>query len=150
MEINRATLDDVPGLCALLQVLFTQEAEFTADGGKQRRGLEQIIRSSDLGEILVAREAGRILGMINLLFTVSTALGGPVAVFEDMVVAPDTRRRGIGSALLEGAIERAVQKGCRRISLLADPDNDAAHRFYRRHGFERSSMVTFRRNLDGL
>ena len=86
--------------------------------------------------------------MINILYTVSTALGGPGAVFEDMIVSPRSRGGGIGSALLGRAIELAETKGCRRITLLADSDNEDAHRFYRRQGFSRSTMLTFRLLLD--
>jgi len=148
MKISRAAAADIPALCDLLHDLFSREAEFEPDRDAQARGLAALIDDPGIGDILVARESGRVLGMINILYTVSTALGGPVAVFEDMIVSPDKRGAGIGSALLAGAIEVAGTKGCGRITLLADGDNEAAHRFYRRHGFSRSSMVTFRLMLD--
>ncbi|MGQ0672875.1 MAG: GNAT family N-acetyltransferase, partial [Hyphomicrobium sp.] len=37
--------------------------------------------------------------------------------------------------------------GCRRITLLTDGDNAAAHRFYERAGFTRSAMVPYRLGL---
>jgi GNAT superfamily N-acetyltransferase len=148
MNITRAITADIPELCVLLHDLFSRETEFEPDPEAQARGLATVIDDPAVGDILVARESGRVLGMINVLYTVSTALGGPVAVFEDMIVSPDSRGDGIGTALLGRAIDLAETKGCRRITLLADSDNEAAHRFYRRHGFSRSTMLTFRLLLD--
>ncbi len=147
MNITQATSSDIQALCGLLAVLFTQEAEFSPDGEAQRRGLDRILRHPEIGHILVAREDGRILAMVNLLYTVSTALGGRVALLEDMVVAPDARGAGIGSRLLEYAIQFARTQGCERITLLADRDNESAQRFYRRHGFGISPMIPLRLSL---
>jgi GNAT superfamily N-acetyltransferase len=148
MKITRAVTEDIPELCVLLHELFSREAEFVPDHDAQVRGLAAVIDDPAVGEILVARESERVLGMINVLYTVSTALGGPVAIFEDMIVSSACRGDGIGTALLCDAIELVKSKNCMRISLLADSDNEAAHRFYSRHGFSRSSMLTFRLLLD--
>ena len=147
MSIRIATPADIPALCQLLAQLFAQEAEFTPDPAAQQRGLAAIIDDPALGEILVAVADGRIVAMVNLLYTVSTALGAPVALLEDMVVDTSTRGAGLGSALLEAAIAHAQNRGCRRITLLTDGDNLAAQRFYRRHGFAPSPMMALRQAL---
>ena len=85
--------------------------------------------------------------MVNLLYTVSTALGSRVAILEDMVVSPKIRGQNVGSSLIEYALDYARKQGCQRITLLTDSDNIAAHRFYERHGFSRSTMVPFRLDL---
>ena len=144
MTIRIATLDDVPDLCQLLELLFSQEAEFVPDRALARAGLEQIIAQPERGRILVARDEAAIVGMVNLLFTISTALGGRVALLEDMIVHPARRGGGAGSQLLRAAIEAAREAGCRRISLLTDRDNEAAQNFYQKHGFTPSDMVTLR------
>ncbi|MCP4982320.1 MAG: GNAT family N-acetyltransferase [Gammaproteobacteria bacterium] len=149
MKITTACPQDIPQLCELLESLFVQEAEFTPDREAQTKGLVAVIDGKDVGDILVVRRKGRIIGMVNLLYTVSTALGERVALLEDMVVATDARQRGIGSKLIRHAIEFARGKGCRRITLLTDDDNEGAHRFYQRHGFSRSSMVSFRLSVPG-
>lgn len=148
MHIDIATASDIPALQQLLAILFEQEAEFTPDAAAQRRGLAHIIGDPAIGAILVARAAGEVIGMVNLLFTVSTALGARVAVLEDMIVAPAARGRGTGSQLLSYAIEWARAQGCRRITLLTDRTNEAAQRFYARHGFVSSDMVPMRLALD--
>ena len=149
MEITEATIADIPELCVLLESLYSQEAEFKPNHEVQARGLAAIINSSEVGGIMVARRSGEIIGMVNLLYTVSTALGGRVALLEDVVVSPKARGLGVGSKLINQSIEFAKEKGCKRITLLTDHDNEGSHRFYQRHGFTRSSMVVFRRSLDG-
>ncbi|MFD2838495.1 GNAT family N-acetyltransferase [Azotobacter vinelandii] len=141
MEIRPASAADIPALCHLLDQLFAQEAEFTPDREAQQRGLAAIIEDPRVGEILLAEEDGRPLGMVNLLYTISTALGTPVALLEDMVVDATARGRGLGTQLLEAAAATARRRGCRRITLLTDADNLDAQRFYARQGFARSPMI---------
>lgn len=148
MHIRTATPADLPALCRLLDQLFAQEAEFTPDRAVQERGLQSIIGNAATGEILVVCEGERLLGMVNLLYTVSTALGAPAALLEDMVVDAGDRGRGLGTRLLEAAIATARSRGCRRITLLTDADNAEAQRFYARSGFARSPMIPLRLALD--
>lgn len=148
MEIQTAVSADIPQLCLLLDTLFSQEAEFKPDSELQALGLGAIIEGDGIGDILVAKQSEQIIGMVNLLYTVSTALGSRVAILEDLVIAPQHRGLGVGSALLKHAIDFARQKGCKRITLLTDNDNESAHRFYEQHGFIESSMQAYRLFLD--
>lgn len=148
VQLGAATPDDVPVLCTLLGELFAQEAEFRSDPPAHARALQHIIDDPALGAILVARRGEDVVGMVNLLYTVSTALGDRVALLEDMVVSIAARGNGIGSALLDAAIAHAADAGCKRITLLTDPDNIAAQRLYARHGFTRSNMLALRRRLE--
>lgn len=150
MHIEPATPDDIPRLCELLTLLFTQEAEFSPDTSKQAAGLRQIIESPSVGAILAARDGSSIVGMVNVLFTVSTALGTRAALLEDVIVDPARRGQGLGGQLIEAAIAFARDAGCRRITLTTDADNVDAHRFYRRHGFEASTMLTMRRGIEAV
>ena len=122
MHVTPATAADIPALCELLDLLFTQEAEFAPDRDAQISGLRTIIDDP--------------------------ALGTRVALLEDMVIAPDARGRGLGGDLLEAALRHARERGCRRITLLTDADNFRAQLFYRRHGFSASPMLPYRRMLE--
>ncbi len=144
---ERASESDVPALSELLDLLFTQEVEFKPDTAAQCKGLSTIIRTPDLGAILVAREGCTVLAMVNLLFTISTAIGERVALLEDMIVLPSARGSGIGSELLSFAIDFARLSGAKRITLLTDRENTSAQRFYARHGFSESTMIPLRRIL---
>lgn len=61
-KIEPATPGDVPELVELLNLLFTQEADFKPDRAKQERGLRLIIGSPNVGVILAARDGGPVLG----------------------------------------------------------------------------------------
>lgn len=143
-SIGTATAEDIPQMAELLGVLFSQEKEFAPDSRRQAGGLRLIIESPGTGVILLQREGSRVVGMVNLLFTVSTFLGTRVAILEDMIVHPDFRGKGTGRALLNAAIERAKAEGCGRITLLTDMDNAAAKSLYRQAGFVESAMTPMR------
>ncbi|MGY6277020.1 GNAT family N-acetyltransferase [Methylomonas sp. MgM2] len=142
--IAEASEGDIPALCDLLGVLFGQEAEFEPNAQNQRRGLAEIIANPAVGRIFVARSGDNAAGMINLLFSISTALGGRVAWLEDMVVAPAYRGKGVGSALLTHAVGYCRAQGVKRITLLTDASNIEAQRFYKKQGFARSEMLPMR------
>lgn len=148
IAIRTATHDDIPALVRLLGQLFAQEAEFHPDDRAQARGLAAILADARIGSILIAEHGDKPVGMANLLYTVSTALGGRVAILEDMVIDEECRGAGFGRALLAAAIERARADGCLRITLLTDTDNARAQRLYGSFGFKRSAMVPFRLMLE--
>jgi len=147
IAIDDASPQDIPALCDLLDLLFAQEADFTPDRAKQERGLRLILDDVRVGAILVARDGAQVVGMVNLLFTVSTAEGARAMLLEDMIVRPDYRGQGVGLALIEAAIARAAATGCARITLLTDEDNTQAQWFYGRAGFRRSAMIPMRRAI---
>jgi len=147
MHVSVATPANLPVLCELLRELFSMETEFTPDTDAQVRGLTQILSNPEIGTILVATEDQAVVGMVSVLYTVSTALGSPAALLEDMIVARAARGKGIGTMLLQAAFQTARARGCRRITLLTDASNASAQRFYARHGFHRSAMVPMRVEL---
>ena len=150
VEYGTAVARDLPQLVELLGILFTQEAEFTPDAEKQKKGLEAILASPAIGKIYVAREGKQVLGMATLLFTVSTAEGGRAAWFEDLVVHPEQRRRGIATDLLKYVVAQARAEGVVRLTLLTDMQNERAQALYRRVGFVGSPMRPMRLKLKKL
>ena len=144
MKIEMATTSDILTLCTLLDYLFSQEVEFKPDHEIQSRGLEMILNNNNIGNIIVAKKNEKIIGMVILLYTISTAMGERVALLEDMVVSPSERELSIGSMLLDSAVKYATERGCKRITLLTDKTNTRAQKFYKQHKFNRSSMIPFR------
>ncbi len=147
MHITTATLDDISALSELLTTLFSQEQEFKPEPALQQQGLTAIVTNPAVGEVFVVRENNHVIAMITVLYSVSTALGAKVAFFEDMVVTENARGEGVGSALIQYAIQHVTSIGCQRISLLTDDDNQLAQQFYHKHGFEHSQMQLFRKML---
>jgi len=142
--IEPGTLDDLPELADLLYDLFSQEADFVPDRDKQIRGLRLILEQPSRGRIFVLRHSARIIGMINLLITISTAEGGFVLILEDLVIHRDHRGQGYGGRLLAHALAYARDKGFLRVTLLTDGMENQARLFYERHGFKQSGMVPMR------
>ena len=142
--IEPATEHDLDELSGLLGELFSQEKDFRPDKQKQLRGLRLIFEQPNRGRVFVLRRDRAIVGMINLLFTISTAEGGFVLLLEDLVVHDAYRDHGYGSMLLEYAIEFAKQKNFLRITLLTDRPEIRSQNFFRRHGFVESHMLPMR------
>lgn len=146
-KIELAQESDINELTVLLGILFSQDIEFTPEPEKQERGLRMILNDEKMGHIVIMREGNEIIGMVNILYTISTALGEKVAILEDMIIKPAFRGKGLGTELLLAGIKRAEESGCKRITLLTDFDNEKAIAFYKKQGFTRSAMIPLRKGL---
>ena len=146
ITIRTAKSSDIPQLVELLNVLFTIEADFNFDQDKQACGLELLI-NNDKDCILVAELLGerRVLGMCTLQTLISTTEGGMVGLLEDLVVAADFRRQGIGAKLLAEAVKWAECQGLKRLQLLADKNNEAALSFYEKEAWESTQLICLRK-----
>src|SRR5881296_1418678 len=142
--IEPATAEDLDELSDLLGELFSEESDFRPNKEKQLRGLRLIFEQPNRGRVFVLRRDHAIVGMINLLFTISTAEGGFVILLEDLVIHKEYQGQGYGSKLLNYAIDFAKQKNFLRITLLTDRPENVAQAFFRKHGFVESSMIPMR------
>lgn len=147
LDFRVATLEDIPVLCELLWELFSQEVEFTPKKKSQEKALKKIIEDENIGDIFVAVKAEKIVAMVNILYTISTALGEKVAILEDMVVFKEFKNQKIGSSLIEFTLDYLKKNSFKRVTLLTDSDNFNAHNFYKKHQFTKSSMIVFRKSL---
>jgi RimJ/RimL family protein N-acetyltransferase len=93
---------------------------------------------------LVAVEEGAIIGEISIL---ESSFGyGEIG----MMVAANRRGRGVGTALLVGAIDRARARGLHKLTLSVFPHNEAAIALYRKFGFvEEGRRVEHMRRASG-
>ena len=91
--------------------------------------------------LLVAREADAVLGMLTLLvYRVPTGLKGRI---EGVVVDESARGRGVGAALTEEAMRLAEAAKVRVVELSSRPAREAANRLYLRLGFEKSETNVY-------
>ena len=143
-HIEQATLEDLPQLTDLLFELFEMEGDFQPDRARQMRGLRLILEQPSRGRIFVLRHNGTIFGMINLLFTISTAEGGFVILLEDVIMHRDYRGQGHGTRLLQHVIDYAKKKDFLRITLLTARLDERSQRFFAGYGFAVSKMIPMR------
>ncbi len=147
-RVEPATLDDLPALTELVMDLLSRSDDFQVDQAAQERGLRLILEQPNRGRIFVVRNKDKIFGMVNLLFTISTARGGFVILMEDVVIHPDHRGQGYGAMLVDYVIDFAKQKNFKRITLLTDRMSAESQEFFKKHGFVHSHMVPMRRMID--
>jgi RimJ/RimL family protein N-acetyltransferase len=144
LRIEPATLDDLPELIELLFELFSQESDFIPNREKEMRGLRLLLEQPSRGRVFVLRSPNKIVGMVNLLITISTAEGGFVLVLEDLIVHREHREQGFGTQLLHYALDFAKKKKFLRITLLTDKPNERLKQFFARNGFVESNMIPMR------
>lgn len=96
-----------------------------------------LLIKSEASTLLVAREPdenGPIAGILCLsVYRVPTGLR---SIIEDVIVDQKMRRRGIGEALVQEAIEQAREAGADGVSLTSNPRREAANQLYQSMGFE--------------
>jgi N-acetylglutamate synthase-like GNAT family acetyltransferase len=147
-HVEPATIEDLPSLVALVMNLLSGSGDFTPDPVLQERGLRLILEQPNRGRILVVRNKDQIFGMVNLLFTISTARGGFVILMEDCVIHPNHRNQGYGTMLVNHVVNFAHQKNFKRITLLTDRMSAESQEFFKNQGFEHSTMIPMRRIID--
>jgi GNAT superfamily N-acetyltransferase len=86
------------------------------------------------------------VGVAQLRYRFSVWTAADDCWLEDLFVLESERGAGVGSALIELALERAVERGCRRIELDTTEDNPAIA-LYERFGFSAAYKAAPARNL---
>jgi GNAT superfamily N-acetyltransferase len=147
-RVEPATIEDLPALTELVMDLLARSDDFSPDQTLQERGLRLILEQPNRGRIFVIRNKDIIFGMVNLLFTISTARGGFVILMEDCVIHPDHRGQGYGAMLVNYVVDFAKQKSFKRITLLTDRMSAESQEFFKKMGFEHSHMIPMRKIID--
>lgn len=136
-SIRRAGPDDAAALARLYGYL---DPTSRPDPARIAGLLARLERYPDYCVYLAERE-GRPVGTYALL--VMETLGSrcaPAAVVEDVVVDPEERGRGVGRAMMEDAMRRAVETGCYKLVLSSNERRTDAHAFYEALGFRRHGV----------
>ncbi len=148
VRVEPATIEDLAELVQLVEELMFQQEDFNPDRTAHERGLALILEQPNRGRIFVLRNDDRIFGMVNLLFTISTAVGGLVILLEDFVIHPNHRGQGYGSMLLDYVDDFARKKNFQRITLLTDKMGAESQNFFKKEGFNYSHMVPMRKVIE--
>lgn len=121
--------EDIKAILALMRQLETRYFEESS--------FEELffqLLSDPAMELQAAVLNGEIVGFLSLRYHLALN-HGLAAALEEIAVDGRQREQGIGSALLEWAVKRAGEKGCRMMEVVCAHRRRRAHEFYRKHGF---------------
>lgn len=145
-----ATAADLEALVALLAddpLGTTRELPSTPLDPRYARAFAAIDADPN-NELVVREHDGRLAGMMQLTFIpYLTHTGSWRCLVEGVRVARAFRGRGLGTEMLEWAIERARERGCSLVQLTSDKQRPDALRFYEALGF-RATHEGFKLRLD--
>lgn len=119
---------DAPGFAGateeVIRELTTREAILERIGGPDRR-------------MFLARQGGRVVG-----FSATKRIDDVTAELAGVVVLQSIVGRGIGTPLVERAVQVAADDGCVRMVVRTETTNDRALRFYQARGFTLTGSMT--------
>ncbi|NEB04606.1 GNAT family N-acetyltransferase [Streptomyces sp. SID13726] len=141
LEIRPATVDDVSAIVAMLaDDPLGAQRESPDDLTPYVAALERL--SADPNQhLVVATHEGRVVGTLQL--TVIPGLsrrGATRSIIEAVRVHADERGSGLGTRLIEWAVEESRRQNCQLVQLTSDSSRTDAHRFYERLGFTASRV----------
>jgi GNAT superfamily N-acetyltransferase len=132
--IRPATSADTAAIARLIRGLAEYERlthKLTLDEDQLR---EHLFGQRPYAEVLLAEEAGRVVGFALFFHNYSTFKSNPGIYLEDLFVEPEHRGKGHGKALLRALASLAVERGCGRMDWCVLDWNEPAIRFYRSLG----------------
>jgi ribosomal protein S18 acetylase RimI-like enzyme len=119
-------------------------AEFNDHNGRDwppeqaiRAGVERLMARDDT-EYLLGGDPP--MGVVQLRYRWGVWWDAEDCNVEDVFVSAEARGSGLGRALVSAAIDRARERGCRRMELDTGDDNAAAQGLYRSLGFRDNGL----------
>jgi GNAT superfamily N-acetyltransferase len=99
-------------------------------------GVERLIEERDTEFLLGAASAEAApSGVAQLRFRFGIWRAGHDCLLEDLFVASEARGHGVGRALVAATVDRARERGCRRVELDVNERNETALALYGSFGF---------------
>ena len=139
IEIREANFERAAEAAGFLAVLESYARGATGGGTPLdqdvKRRLVPALREQPGALVLLAFSDGGVVGIASCFFGFSTFAARPLLNVHDLAVLPEFQGRGIGGALLAAAEERAVARGCCKVTLEVLETNAGARRLYQQRGF---------------
>ncbi|GGX82099.1 GNAT family acetyltransferase [Streptomyces minutiscleroticus] len=147
LEIRPAVAGDVPAVVAMLaDDPLGAQRESPDDLSPYYAALERLSGDPNQRLVVAVRE-GRVIGTLQLTIVPGLSRRGAVrSIIEAVRVHADERGSGLGTRLVEWAVDTSRREGCRLVQLTSDATRTDAHRFYERLGFT-ASHVGFKLQL---
>ncbi|MFI5684575.1 GNAT family N-acetyltransferase [Streptomyces sp. NPDC051636] len=140
-EIRAAVADDIPAIVGMLaDDPLGAQRESPDDLAPYLTALERL--SADPNQCLVVAEhEGRVIGTLQLTIIAGLSRRGATrSIIEGVRIHADERGSGLGTRLIEWAIDESRRQGCQLVQLTSDNTRTDAHRFYERLGFTASHV----------
>ena len=132
MAVRLAADDDARTVAELLDA-FNREFDTPTPGPDVLTGrLERLLAGRQVLALLVGEPA---VGVALLTLRPNAWYDGPVALLDELYVAPHLRGRGHGTALLHAAEDAVRERGAELLEINVDGEDVDARRFYERHGY---------------
>jgi GNAT superfamily N-acetyltransferase len=141
LDIRPATTDDVSAIVGMLaDDPLGAQRESPDDLEPYLTALERL--SSDPNQhVVVATRESRVVGTLQLTIVPGLSRRGATrSIIEGVRIHADERGSGLGSRLIEWAIEESRRQNCQLVQLTSDNTRTEAHRFYERLGFTASHV----------
>jgi ribosomal protein S18 acetylase RimI-like enzyme len=141
LTFRPAGRDDLPAIVEMLAAdpLGAQREQFTTPLPPAYYDAFAAIEADPNNLLIVAVQGEQVVGVMQLTFIPNLTYGGSWrAQVEGVRVAASQRSQGVGRALLQWAIDRAQERGCRLVQLTTDKSRPGALRFYESLGFRAS------------
>jgi len=135
VTIRIAGETDLDALVCLAAAFRDHLGQSTPSDGDFQASIAMLLHDAGT-EFFLARDAqGTALGYVQSRYRYSCWSSALEAEIEDVFVVRGARRSGVGLRLVEFAIARATEQGCRSIGLNTNERNEGAVGLYRRLGF---------------
>ena len=128
--IRPATPDDVSTIARLIRALAEYEKLADKVVLKESDLREHLFGSRRFAEVLLAEDAGVVVGFALFFHNYSTFLGKPGIYLEDLFVEPVHRGKGHGKGLLVALAKLALERDCGRIEWSVLNWNEPSIQFY--------------------
>lgn len=141
LEIRAAIADDVPAIVAMLaDDPLGAQRESPEDLTPYLTALQRLADDPNQHLVVAVRE-GRVVGTLQLTIIPGLSRRGATrSIIEGVRIHADERGSGLGTQLIEWAIDTSRSEGCQLVQLTSDKSRVDAHRFYERLGFEASHL----------
>ena len=121
MKVRKATLSDETEFFNVLRKLLSPQ---TTDSSRVHTPItsgifREIIADENKGTLIVAEEDGKLVGLITLSYPIAIRCAGKYTCIEEFIVSETVRGRGVGTQLLESALDEAKKQGCYEIQVNA-------------------------------
>lgn len=141
LHIRPAVVEDIPAIVALLaDDPLGAQRESPDDLAPYIAAFERLAADPNQHPVVGVR-AGRVVGTLQLTIIPGLSRRGTTrSIIEAVRIHADERGNGLGTQLIEWAVEESRGLGCRLVQLTSDATRTDAHRFYQRLGFKPSHL----------